>query len=238
MLHSLYHGRRLVNGYSAIIPRLGGLLWRFPEVSSIEALQAADVRYVIVHRDGAPGGGASIDAIRRAGLQYREFGEALVVEIPPAGASAPTPPPGEELDRSRWRLTGSAPGAELAADGDTTTHWQDWIADRESFLRVDFGREEMVTGVTLWLGAHFREYPERYHLRASLDGTKWFRVGGARHTRPPLASYRRDHLDLEVPLPMRPVPARHLELLVPRAGPMGTAFWGVHELQIFVRPER
>jgi hypothetical protein len=241
MVLSLYHGRRMMNGYTALMPRFLQALGGFPDEVSIHTLQDAGVRYVIAHgRDlvaTRSGREQLARAQARSDLGPRAFGDDLVLTIPPA---PPLPEVvGDELDRTRWRLEGSDPGAELAADGDLATEWTGRSDAHESFLRVDLGSEEEVTAVGLGLGPHIREYPRAYRVLASRDGTSWETIGEEHPTLPPLASYRRDHLAIEVPLAVRPTTARWLEIRVPFESPadfsvwgLSPGYWAVHELHV------
>jgi hypothetical protein len=151
------------------------------------------------------------------------------------------PVDGRPLPRETWRLEASDPDAARAADGDTTTHWTAATIDRETFLRVDLGAEHDVTGVRLELGPHIREYPHAWELRGSRDGASWTVLGHEQPTRPPFASYRRDHRAIALDLPMTPASVRILELRVPPQpflsifGSHGGGTWGVHELVVFAR---
>src|SRR5262249_38397032 len=140
------------------------------------------------------------------------------------------------LPRDGWRVEGSAPDAALAIDGDRTTHWRASSVTEDAWLRVDLGREVRITGVDVALGQHLLEYPRRYELRASRDGTTWETIGEEMPTIPPFASYRRDHRDITLTLQARPALARWIELRVPAYPPSpliyGNGVWGVHELVV------
>jgi hypothetical protein len=261
MFLSLYHGRRLVNGYSAVIPFFGEVLLRFPEEIAVRALQDAGVSYVLAHRDRLRSDPVSARRLaemeKRADLAPRWIGSTLVLTIPPASRSVDERV-GRRLDRGGWKIVGISPGAARAIDGDLATHWL--TRRRGGFLRVDLGSTSRIERVVLRMGKHVLEYPPRYELRTSIDGKTWSRAGAsAPATLPPFASYRRDHHDVEVPLQFEPVEARHLEIRVPPAGPIAPspsaqrsesssawAFtlldpdalatdrpWGVHELEVY-----
>jgi hypothetical protein len=133
-------------------------------------------------------------------------------------------------------LTASEPGAERAADGNLATAWQ---APSGSFLRVDLGRVQVVSGVVLRLGPRILDYPRLYTVLGSDDGATWREIGGEVPAPPPLASYRRDHRDVEMVLAVRPGRARLLEIRVAAYSPGAYARnrWAVHELQVLVAPK-
>jgi hypothetical protein len=238
MFYSLYHGRRLMNGYSAIIPWFADVFATFPSPRSVRALQDADVRYVIAHRERLSSSTRRqlLHWEEREDLSPRWIGSALVLTIPPSPLPAPSPS-GERLPPDRWRLEGSAPGADAAADGDLTTHWMARVDASDSYLRIDLGAEEIVTDLTLRLGPHVLEYPRQYRVLSSREGEDWDLAGSANLTPPPFASYRRDHRDVEVPLQISTTRARYLEIRVPQRSMIrAPAVWGVHELQVHVEP--
>lgn len=243
MTYSLYHGRRLANGYSAMMPHLFRPDASFPTARDMRALQEAGIAYVIVHPNRflkRPFGlGIVSNIVHKRRLKSRQSGRAWVLEIPP-GRSSPARVHARNLDRLSWTLRGSGPGAAAAADGDLATHWTPPAGEQDSFLRVDLGAVQTVTGVKLRLGAHGLEFPRAYTVWGSSDGENWESLGGERKTAPPFASYRRNHRDVEMPLLVRPVRTRHLEIRVPaRPAPYRMAFsrplpnWGVHELEVY-----
>lgn len=244
MVYGLSHRRPIMNGYAATLPRFIDVLSRFPDDVALRALGDAGVRYVLVHPSRLPSAVAAayFDRVRkRRGLQLVELDDTLVFPVLPVlRRPEATPAPGSPLPHDGWRIEGSEPGAALAADGDVATHWRASSANDDAWLRVDFGREVHVTGVTVDLGMHVLEYPRRYELRASRDGVVWEMLGEELPTIPPFASYRRDHRHVTLPLQARPAVARWIELRVPRypAGPLvyGDGIWAVHELVVLADP--
>jgi hypothetical protein len=237
MVYALSHGRRLMNGYAAALPRFTDVVSRLPDDVALRALDDAGVRYVLVHPSRLAGPFTASFLARlqaRRDLQVAALDDTLVLAVPrmPARES----PGGTPLARDGWRIEGSAPDAVRAADGDLTTHWRATSAREDAWLRVDLGREVHVTGVAVELGMHVLEYPRRYQVRASRDGVVWETLGEEMPTIPPFASYRRDHRHIALTLNVRPGVARWIELRVPKypAGPLvyGNGAWAVHELVV------
>jgi hypothetical protein len=246
MRHSLYHGRRLANGYTAVRTELFPVGPDFPTRTDMETLRAAGIDYLVVHRDRYAARDLDpeplLAAVRRLPLVVRELDDAVVVEVP-AATDAPEAPPCCELAPARWRVSASAPGAELAADGDLRTHWQPPPSSGDSALRIELDAPSWITGVTLRFGPHVLDFPRRYSVWASLDGASWARIGEEPRVAPPWTSYRRDHRDIELALRFRPVAARWVEIRVPAGAtpprhPLTAplANWGVHELRVYARP--
>jgi len=239
MFYSLYHGHPLLNGYSGIIPRFDDALNGFPDDVSLRTLQDAGISYVIVHTDrlrGTLGGDMLLARLaHRRDLARRWFGADCVVFLSPVQGQR-AEPVGDALDPHAWTVWASSPGAERVADGSLDTHWTTSTVTDESFLEIDLGAQHSVTGCTLRLGPHM-EYPRQYRVLSSVDGVRWDEIGGEQPTVPPFASYRRDHLDVELPLRMRPTEARYLKIDVPADPPSAWLYsshhWGAHEVSVY-----
>lgn len=239
MMWALHHDRPLMNGYTAVMPRFLGILGTFPGRPALQALADAGVTDVLVHTDRMPP--AALERIRMApDLERTQLDDILLVHL--GHGPDPRPPlSGRPLPRDGWRLEGSDPGADAAVDGDLATHWITRTIGRPTFLRVDLGAPQVVTGIRLRLGPHLREYPHAWEVWGSPDGVAWEQLGGERPTQPPFTSYRRDHRAIELDLPMRQTSVRALEIRVPLQNDFvhfvghGTGTWGIHELAILGR---
>jgi hypothetical protein len=247
MFHSLYHRRRIMNGYSAVLPRFPEALNGFPSPTAMRALQDAGVRYVIVQAGGMatrraqlfpslsrPASRAAIERLlRRPDLNPRWEGGALVVEVPPP-PSRTAPTRGEAVDPSGWQVDGSAPGAERAIDGDLSTHWIADVEEQDASLRIDLGTPTRFAEIVLELGAHMLEFPRSYSVWSSPDGEDWQRLVSNRITLPPFASYREQPEAVEVPIRVAETSARYVEIRVPkRETPFAARIWGVHGLKLY-----
>ena len=236
MVASLYHGRRLMNGYSAIIPRYVELIERFPDAPTLASLADAGIAYVFVHEADfprTPRGTAALQRMQEATLPQRRFGDTIVFTIPPAPPASPPVDPA--LPREAWRPLGDDPDLARAADGDLATHWTAGV-DAERRFRIAFAHETIVSDIVVLLGRHVLEYPRGYAVSASLDGTTWEDIGGETVTHLPFASYRVDPERTELRLQMRPTRARSIEIRVPAGQALGApAHWGIHELRVHGR---
>ena len=239
MVASLHHGRRLMNGYSALNPRYGEWIERFPDAPSLDALADAGISYVMVHTAEylrTPRGTAALRRMQDASLPERPFGDTIVFTIPP-GPLEP-PPVDPPLPRESWHPVGDDPGLVRAADGDLTTHWTAAVDDTEKRFRITFAQETVVSDVFVLLGRHVLEYPRGYSVAASLDGATWDEIGGEPVTPPPFASYRANPDRTELRLRLRPTRTRSLELRVPGGPHVGAPpHWGIHELRVHGRTE-
>ena len=238
MVASLHHGRRLMNGYSALNPRFPEWTERFPDPPSLEALADAGIGYVMVHTAEYLRSARGTEAVRHmqsASLPERRFGDTIVFTIPPAPRD---PPPADPpLPRERWHPVGDDPDLARAADGDLDTHWTA-PADKDGRFRITFAESTVVSDVVLLLGRHVLEYPRGYSVAASLDDSTWEEIGGEPVTRPPFASYRADADHTELRLRLRPTRTRSIEIRVPGGPRVGApAHWGIHELRVHGRIE-
>jgi hypothetical protein len=243
MLQSLFHRRRLANGYTTIVPGFFPVTASFPDETDVAALQDAGVDFVILHADRlrATGRAPLLDAARAASaLHPRNVGDDVVLTVPPDARDPSSAAAGVELPRHAWRLTATDDDPALAADGRLDTHWTP-RAQTGSTLRLDLGAARRLEGIAVHLGRHVLEYPRAYTVWASTDAEHWAEVGGEVHTLPPLASYRRDHHAVVVPLRFRPTLARWFEVRVPAtpkpphlATDDPPPLWGVHELVVRV----
>jgi hypothetical protein len=245
MMWGLLHDRPIMNGYTAVMPRFVQLIHELPSAASRQALAEAGVTTVLFHTNLIKGLGAQTilrDVRNDSYLRKVTFGDVLVMNV--GNAPEPRAPlEGAPLPTQGWRLEGSDPGAERAADGDVGTHWTAKTFGRPTFLRVDLGGEHRVTGIRLALGPHFREFPYTWEAWGSRDGSSWQRLGGERLTRPPFASYLADHRAIVLDLSLIETDVRMLELRVPSEHPVAVfashddGTWGVHELLVYARPE-
>jgi len=146
---SLFHGKRLVNGYSGFLPpatlNLRSVFRRFPVWENIEILRALDVRYLVVHMKGWT---PHIQARTRERLatifardvrEVRSFsyaprrphsfehllGEDVVYEVLPGTMPRPPAAASEPLSPGRWGLSANVnkPLLDALRDGNIETRW-------------------------------------------------------------------------------------------------------------------
>ena len=240
MVYALQHRRRLMNGYSAVLPRFPDLVGRVPNEVGWRGLRAAGVQYVVAHPSELtrPLRAAQLAALReRSDLLVASLDDTLVFAVPPAH-TAPDPPLGVPLPHDGWRVT--LAGAEAAIDGDVATHWLANSRTSDVSLRINLRKPVHITDIVLDLGEHMLEYPRRYEVRA-LHGNEWTLIGRASPTPPPFESYRRDHRHVMLRLDVRPASTQWIELRVPayprNAWTYTTGVWAIHELLVYGTPE-
>jgi hypothetical protein len=241
MMWGLTHDRPIMNGYTALMPRFAPLISELPTAAARQALAEAGVTTVVLHTSLIKGGAAKkiLEEVRGDPvLRKVTFGDIVVLNI--GNRPEPRRPlDGTPLPSAGWLLAASDPGTERLVDGDLATHWTAKTFGRATFLRIDLGAEHHVTGVRLALGPHIREYPHAWEVWGWRPGSSWQRLGGERVTRPPFASYVRDHRAVVLDLALLESDARFIELRVPAESPLalfashGDGTWGIHELAVY-----
>jgi hypothetical protein len=86
MWYALSHGRRLMNGYSAAMPRFQDVVARLPRAASLRALEDAGVSYILVHPSlfrGNPLLEAQLAGLeRRRDLVVATLDDTIVLNVP------------------------------------------------------------------------------------------------------------------------------------------------------------
>jgi hypothetical protein len=154
---------------------------------------------------------------------------------------APPPPAGPALARDGWRVVEPADaGAALDGSLATLAEFEVATADPLTRLVVDLGKPQVVSGVDLELGSHFRHYMWTYRLEGSADGTNWSTLAESTAALPPLESYRADPHAVVQRIRFSPSEVRFLRLGPQRPPPTGYVLamdvgfsrWGVAELTV------
>lgn len=202
MYFSIYHRKRMVNGYSGFFPPaifyIRKMFRAFPSWASMDILKALDVDFVILHRKMYKDevGSRIIQRIEKdfsGDLKLRKkfhytfkkpndvsdkFGEDFVYEVI-SSQEEKEPEEGaeyQEIHPQLWDVTSNR-GAPLLAflrDNNWTTHW---TTGREKttgdYLLVEFREPERVDKVSLYLGRFLYDYALRMRVETSSDGERW-----------------------------------------------------------------
>jgi len=199
---SLFHGKRLVNGYSGFLPpatlNLRSVFRRFPVWENIEILRALGVRYLVVHMKGwtphiqtrtrerlATIFARDVREVRSFSYAPRRphsfeqlLGEDVVYEVLPGAMPRPPAPAATPLAPERWSLSANVnkPLLDALKDGRIETRWSTRRPKRSwDYLLLSLEDAAPVTEVRL-----------RYHpvdvsyeaavtigVETSLDGRTW-----------------------------------------------------------------
>jgi hypothetical protein len=191
---SIFHGRRIVNGYSGYTPPayriIREAMERFPERRTFDLLENLDVGYILVHTTEyrAEKGRETVERLKdesRRATCLAEADGAFLYRLEPyrkvheAEAPIPPPPPRIVGDRALWRAEADLNPrlAPLAIDGDPETSWSTGFPQSASFFfAVDLGRMEKFSRLELHLGKNPLDYPRSFVVEVSTDGRIWAEV--------------------------------------------------------------
>jgi hypothetical protein len=241
LAHSTLHWKKIVNGWSGLLPPLFEELRRrqdeLPFSESVAALEELGVRYLLLEPDlyRPRQRRAVLDEVGELGERLRPIVElegVSVYELVETRAEAPEPgaPPATDYLRGKasWRVDGQPENtaAHPTIDADLDTRWQAGVG--EATLEIDLGREARIEGVVLDLRGAPHDYPRAYRVELSAAGADWTTVAEAIGYQQPIVSFlRQDTLHMHIPF--APATARHLKLTATRPGPDA---WSVAEVDL------
>jgi hypothetical protein len=242
------HWKRTVQGYTSYFaPTYNFVKWRLfhlPDDASVRFLTRFGTDAVVVSpEDGA------LPAWAREDPRWTRVGPFpeghVVLRFPGARLAVPPPPADQagfvEVDRTRWELQASSPGAPLAADGREDTAWVSGRAQQEGdVLRVRF--PEAVPLARVAFGLRNPEFPQSYQfpmrleLRGRSPGGDWETLAyDAQATYDRLfASLLHDGPRARFVLDLPGAPLRALELRISATDPFWMP-WTVTELRAYAR---
>jgi len=249
MYHSIFHGKRLVNGYSGYTPPgsiiVNRAMDRFPSRSSLDFLKSLDVDYILVHTRGfrAPKGREIVRGLAgfplRAELIANRDGDFLY-RIKPWQVEADEERRGfEEIGRrdlwKAWTRENIAL-ARLAFDGDLETGWAtDGPQRPKDFFLLDIGRVVSIDRIEFLLNRRPLTFPRSFRVSASVDSMEWIHLGEHPYYFPFLRPETiEDFSRYGVNLAVEPTALRYLRLTLTGAHP--TRPWSIQEIRLFRDP--
>jgi hypothetical protein len=239
---SAFHWKPIVNGFSGFsTPLYDELRQRWsgaPVAECLDDIEELGLRGIVVHtnEDGAPQSTALLAALRAAPHRFRlvrQFPDVEVFEVlhpGPAPVVLAQDPSVTPLPRSGWSVTASVNPtlARLAVDGDPATRWHTGPQRPGSAFTVDFGREELVAGVSMTLGFPLN-FPRGYRVELARDGTHFHTATEGTLRKLPLAAFLRP-ADLPLTLRFAPIQARSLRIV--QTGQDAFYYFSIHELDV------
>lgn len=126
-------------------------------------------------------------------------------------------------NRKEWKLTASHNGKELskAIDGDIATRWDTRKPQSpDMWLQLELPAATDVTGLTLDTGKSHNDYPRKYKIEFSLNGTEWEK---------PALQGEGDAGALDYTLSK---PAKTKFIRISQLGEAKGTYWSVHELDV------
>jgi len=240
--YSLYHRRRIVNGYSGNTPPgyrvIREAMDQFPSEATFDLLSDLGVGYALVHTDGyrAADGQAIVrcltDHQARAERVAGAGGDHLYRLIPRARAEAQEPGLIETGDRTKWKAKASLNPqlAELAFDGNPKTGWTTGYPQRKGEVyELDLGESARIRKVVLVLDTNPLDYPRSFRLEGSADGTVWTSLYAKEGFFPALdAAMIEDFEKYVVPVPFEPADVRHIRFTLTAAHE--SRHWSINEI--------
>jgi hypothetical protein len=189
MYHSIYHWKRLVNGYSGYFP-VGYKIIReameyFPSHETFVLLADLGVDYVLIRADGyrpyLPE--FALKRIKefpdKAELVDQNQGDYLFRLLDRDGGAEGLESLVPVDHTSDWSAEASRNSeiTSLAFDGDLKTCWQEgWHQAQGDFFILDLGKIQSVRNVELFLGEAPLDFPRGFKLEGSLDGLNWMHL--------------------------------------------------------------
>jgi hypothetical protein len=253
---TLFHHHQIVNGYSGygstMQAWLGGSASPLRELATmgttIDALRAAGIRFVIVHRDDFDDqnfADLTLSRLRELGPQITDIknaGSATAFELS-GDASQPTPLDVAHLTpipSSQFHATASDGGADrlaLAFDNDVDSRWYSGHQQRgDEWIRIDFDRPTRVGGVRLRLaGRSLGDYPRNLVIE-SIDEQGH---ASALRSSPVLTELTQGLLSdgaypwIDVSVPPSVAPSK--AIVLKQTGTTRSWYWSIHEIQLLER---
>ncbi|MEI6632616.1 MAG: discoidin domain-containing protein [Chlamydiota bacterium] len=256
MRWSLYHGKRIVNGYASFRPPeywpLADLMAHFPAPETIDVLRALGVRYVIVHADWYDyDEDRRLNTGRGTGRRVVEDALRLPDELVPSGRfgsswvfapapGKPAPGGGERADAAEippergWRVTANIHPDETPRifDRNPATAWDIMrgfdVYNNGNRLQVDFGRPIELSRIAMDYRG-FREYPRGLEAEVSADGIRWERLETLGAYRDLVVSLLRNPRERTFELSFPARKARYLRL----TQTLPSECWSISELRLY-----
>lgn len=185
MYYSIYHWKRLINGYSGYIPPgyviIGGAMENFPSEKTFSLLQSLKVNYMLLHTEWFLS-----DKARKIMSQLKNFQDYLELIAASQGdylyRLVPQKIQKEEKlfhvvgERQGWgaRSNVNSSLTKLAFDGDPETGWSTGRPQGEGdYFWLDFGAVLEIKKIEISLSQRPLDFPRGYRLEGSLDGESW-----------------------------------------------------------------
>ena len=202
MYFSIFHRKKLVNGYSGFFPPaiyyIRKVFETFPSSASLDILKTLGIKYVIFHprmleeekadkiiqslQDDFPSELSLIKTFQYSPQQAHffedKFGKDLIYEVMPDQEKI-MPEPETDLvtiPPEAWTVTANRNPSDLPLlmDDDLTTRWTTRRPKKTGdFLLVEFKEPERIDKVSLFMGDAEFDYAIRIRVESSLDGTQW-----------------------------------------------------------------
>ncbi len=260
MYLSLYHGKRIVNGYSGFIPYsteyMRSVFRQFPSQGATDILQRLQVKYVVYHAKTAGGRPRpsildkrnllaklySLKFVREFRYGFRKpnslerfLGEDAIYEVLPPRPEPPRRGRTFELGPGHWTAQADLNPDLLPrlSDGNPATAWTTGRGKRpKDYLNIVLDEPRPVDRVEIPTGNFIGDWAVNIQINVSEDGRHW-RIGYPGFSP---GEFTRDLIDrphetVQV-IRLRREKVRYLKIF--NTGPAEPTYWSVPEIRIFV----
>ncbi|UCF95288.1 MAG: discoidin domain-containing protein, partial [Desulfobacterales bacterium] len=242
--YSIYHRKRLLNGYSGYFPPLYMELVRrmeiLPLARNIKDWSQLGIRYVILHSglykpEDFEKIKAELTQLQSQIRFARQFGSHVVYELidrEPLSLQAPKNRAESKLLSLGWQATSNFHPEKTAKamDANLSTRWYSGPQTPGAYFQVDMQKVYDVTGVSLFLSKRSLDFPRGYGVETSADGKNWALVAEDRTYQLPIRSFLRP-LELRVVIDFDPAPARYIKIT--QTGEDPVYYWSIYEIEVF-----
>ncbi len=244
LYYSIYHWKRMINGYSGYFPPVYDELRRRwqqrPVKQNIKDLAELGVRYVIIHASDYEKNElnkltSEILALPDDIRSVCQFGEDLVYELTKWSEISPTILGHDKfkpLLKKDWKVSANVNGdqAHFAIDGSKKTRWETGPQRKGHTLQLDLARVQRIRGLSLKLEKSVLDYPRGYVVELSYDGTRWAQVAREENTILPITSFLKPK-DIALNIYFSPQEARYIKIM--NTGEEKIYYWSVYEVDVF-----
>jgi len=242
MYWSIYHGKKIVNGYSGYAPLsfwpIAGCMRDFPSDDSMEILNYLGVKYVVVHNNEIKGWGLP-DVSSRIGqfdgkvIPFFNDGEDSVYEIKPGKNGTGDSLLGSPISKKNWNIVSNYNQTEIncAIDDNLRTRWQSGVPQSPGMcVEVDMGGIHKINSISFYMSRASTDYPRGVDIEVSCDGRVWEK----KETEHIYANYVK-HLveypdDNRLIIEILPTEARFIKIT--QTGRHDTFYWSIYEMDI------
>lgn len=242
MYWSLYHKKKIVNGYSGYSPPsywpMADRMMNIPDEDTIEVIKYLGIKYVIVHKsllkdwrwndiEDKMGRYKDIFALR-----YKDDSDSIYEITDKNYSKYPEIKP-IYISKDNWSIDTNCNPEDIgkAIDNDLSTRWHSGIMQEpDMFVKLDMGGTRKIQAVSMYFGNAPNDYPRGIKLEISMDGKQWKKIpikfiyaNYIKH----LLEYPKDNRMI---LRFEPEEAGYIRLV--QTGGNDSFFWSIYELDV------
>jgi hypothetical protein len=231
MYYSIYHWKKLINGYSSYVPPDNILLREYlaegPVTSVPEILRSYNVKYAIVHSSGTVAGLVPV----------KQFGSDTVYRIPEQREPADIQYTDNSILFDEQPVIRSITSnvnrdnTKYMFDRDIFTCWStQGHQQKGDYIIVDLGNEQRVTGIILYIKKDMFGFPRSYKTETSIDGKTWVMAGREQYPVQVLQDFKHGLKSLYQKLKFNTSSCRYIKVTLTRTCSLDA--WLVNEVYV------